>query len=82
MNLSKIDCFKDDEIQREGILREHRQDGWMDGWSCRRVSLWKNALFVWMDGAMLVQHVAVSTVPKVDQPHTHSHSVSSKQMAV
>lgn len=31
---------------------------------------WKNALFVWTDGAMLLQHVSVSTLPKVDQLQT------------
>lgn len=31
---------------------------------------WKNALFVWTNGSMLLQHVSVSTLPEVDQPQT------------
>lgn len=36
-------------------------------------SLWmekKYAFFVWLDGAMLVQHASVSTLPQVDQLQT------------
>lgn len=29
-----------------------------------------NAFFVWLDGAMLVQHASVSTLPQIDQLQT------------